>query len=83
MTIAAEKQLEYIGETRGIADHDHDMIHELSKRFDAVWRFDRYIANARDPTDLKGFWNKLRKREQENVSQLKKLIAKHAAGGCC
>ena len=34
-----EKSTEHIGETKSVANHDHDMIHELSKRIDAVWRF--------------------------------------------
>jgi len=32
MALAAEKELEHIGETCGVADHDHDLIHDLSKR---------------------------------------------------
>jgi hypothetical protein len=82
MSMTAEKQMEHIGETQGIADHDHDMVHELSKRLDAVWRFDQYIANANDKKDLKEFWEKLKQQEIENVGQLKKLIARHAAQGC-
>lgn len=82
MNQSAEKQLEHIGETRGIADHDHDMIHELSKRLDAVWRFDQYIANASEYDELRAFWAKLKEQEMENVEQLKHLVARHAAGHC-
>jgi hypothetical protein len=82
MNTSAEKQLEHFGETKGIADHDHDMIHELSKRLDAVWRFDQYIANAEGHEELKKFWIKLKEQEVENVEQLKHLIARHAAGHC-
>ena len=46
MTLAAEKELQHLGETQGCADHDHDMVHELSRRLDAIWRYDQYIANA-------------------------------------
>jgi hypothetical protein len=41
MTLAAEKKMEHIGESCGCADHDHDLIHELSKRLDAPWRYDQ------------------------------------------
>jgi hypothetical protein len=51
MRFAAEKEMEHIGETQGAADHDHDMIHYLSKRLDSIWRLDRYIANAERQTD--------------------------------
>jgi hypothetical protein len=46
MSLAAEKELKHIGETHGVADHNHDLIHDLSKRLDALWRYDQYIANA-------------------------------------
>ena len=41
MRLAAEKELAHIGESHGAEDHDHDMIHELSKRLDALWRYDQ------------------------------------------
>ena len=30
----------HIGDTKAIANHDHDLIHEMSKRLDGVWRYD-------------------------------------------
>ena len=36
MTLAAEKEFKHIGETMGCADHDHDLIQDLSKRLDAL-----------------------------------------------
>ena len=41
MTLAAEKQIEHVGETAAMADHDHDLVHELSKRLDAIWRYEQ------------------------------------------
>ncbi len=41
-----------VGKTKAIRDHDHDMIHDLSKRLDAVWRYDQYIENADKFPDL-------------------------------
>ena len=46
MATAAPKPIKHIGESKAVANHDHDMIHELGKRIDAVWLFDQYIANA-------------------------------------
>lgn len=42
-----QKEVEHIGETKGIQDHDHDMVHELSRRLDAIWRYDHYIAKRK------------------------------------
>ena len=82
MTLAAEKELQHIGESRGCQDHDHDLVHELSKRLDALWRYDQYIANAANDPELQEFWQDVQKQEGANVRRLKRLIAKHCQKGC-
>lgn len=80
MRLAAEKELAHIGETQGAADHD--MVHELSKRLDALWRYDQYVANAAGQPDLQSFWQGLKEQEQMNVRRLKELIKAHCAADC-
>jgi hypothetical protein len=82
MRFAAEKEMVHIGETHGAADHDHDMIHELSKRLDSVWRMDQYIANAEGDINLQNFWRDLKRQEQRNVERLKEFVAEHCAKHC-
>jgi hypothetical protein len=82
MRLAAEKEMAHIGETHGAADHDHDMIHELSKRLDAIWRVDQYIANAESDPKLQDFWRELKEQERQNVGRLKQLVAEHCAKHC-
>lgn len=82
MRIAAEKEIAHVGETQGAANHDHDMIHELSKRLDALWRYDQYIANAEGKSDLQRFWQDLKQQEQRNVQRLKELVSDHCRSGC-
>ncbi len=82
MRFAAEKEMEHIGETQGAADHDHDMIHELSKRLDSVWRMDQYISNAEGDINLQNFWRRLKSQEEENVKTLKTFVAEHCAKDC-
>ena len=74
--------IEHIGETQGIANHDHDMIHDLSLRLDALWRYDQYIANARGNRSLIAFWKKIKDQETSNIKSLKRHIASHAKKGC-
>jgi len=74
MALAAEKELEHIGETCGVADHDHDLIHDLSKRLDALWRYDQYIANAEGRPALQALWSDLKCQEIENVRRMKQVI---------
>lgn len=82
MRFAAEKEMAHIGESHGAADHDHDMIHELSKRLDALWRYDQYIANADGMIDLQNLWRDLKSQEEQNVRRLKEMIGEHCRNDC-
>lgn len=82
MTTTTEQPVEHLGASRAVANHDHDMIHELSKRIDAVWRFDQYIANAEEDQELQELWRDLKSQEQKNVQRLKQLVAKHIDRDC-
>ena len=82
MAMTTEKEYEHIGETRGCKDHDHDLVHELSRRLDGVWRYDQYIANADGQADLQKFWRNVKAQEQKNIEQLKKLLVQHVQSNC-
>ena len=82
MALAAEKEFEHIGETCGCADHDHDLVHELSKRLDALWRCDQYIANAAGRGPLQEFWRAIKTQELTNIKRLKELIGEEIKKGC-
>ncbi len=82
MTLAAEKELEHIGETKGSEDHDYDLICELSRRLESLWRCDQHIANANGHTGLQAFWREIKHQEQTNIKKLKQLIAEEIKKGC-
>ena len=82
MSTVAEKEMEHIGETKGAQNHDHDMIHDLSNRLDALWRYDQYTANAAGDEELKNFWQDMKEQEQSNVKRLKELVKKHTSKDC-
>lgn len=82
MSSKQEKATEHYGETELIRNHDHDLIHELSKRLDGVWRYDQYIANAKDAPHVKAFWTELKKQEIKNVERLKELVGEHVRKDC-
>lgn len=82
MTLAAERQMEHIGETHPMKDHDHDLIHELNKRVDAVWRYDQYIANAEDKSELQDFWRQVKTQDQTVINTLRELIQKEVQQNC-
>jgi hypothetical protein len=81
-TLAAEKELKHLGESQGIADHDHDLVHELSRRLDAVWRFDQYIANAENRPELQKIWHEMKAQEFANIKQLKRLVEEEVRKDC-
>jgi hypothetical protein len=82
MQTTAEREMQHIGESKGAENHDHDIVHELSKRLDTVWRLDQYIANAEGNSSLENFWTKLKQQEQENVKQLKKFVKEEVQKDC-
>ncbi len=82
MSLIAEKELEHLGQSAGCADHDHDLVHELSRRLDNLWRYDQYIANAEWRLRIVEFWEELKEQEVANVRRLKELIAEEVRGGC-
>ena len=81
MTLTAEKEIEHIGESCGCADHDRDLVHELSKRLDSLWRCDQYIANAEGKQQLIEFWQEVKQQEQVNIRRLKQLLAEEIHDG--
>ena len=70
-----------IGKTSAIRDHDHDMIHDLSARLDAIWRYDQFIENADKFPELKKFWQESKEQEIKTVEKLKELIRDHVKMG--
>ncbi|MGB3654984.1 MAG: hypothetical protein WBA41_27780 [Rivularia sp. (in: cyanobacteria)] len=74
---AYQKEVAHLGESRGVKDHDHDMIHDLSRRLDALWRYDQYIDNARGYKSVEAFWEKVKQQEKDNIKELKKLLSEH------
>ena len=72
-----QKEVAHLGESRGIKDHDHDRVHDLSRRLDALWRYDQYIANAEGYESIQAFCRKVKEQEKENVVELKKLLSEH------
>src|SRR5947207_15134904 len=82
MALSAEKEMAHIGESCGCADHDHDLIHDLSKRLDALWRYDQYVANADGKPALQTFWRDMKRKELENVKRVKQLISEEIKQKC-
>ncbi len=68
------RKFEKIGRSSGCADHDHDLIHDLSSRLDSLWHYDQYIDNAVGHSNIQKFWETVKSQELDNIDQLKNLI---------
>jgi len=79
----AERESKHIGKTSGCTDHDHDLIHVLSSRFDSLWRYDQYTANGDWRDGLKQFWTEKKAQETTTVNRLKELTTDEIRNGCC
>jgi len=82
MTLAAEHQMEHIGESSGCADHDRDLLKELSRRLDFLWRCDQFIANADGKPKLQTLWRDLKSQELKNIKRMKDLVAAEIETEC-
>ncbi|TVQ51788.1 MAG: hypothetical protein EA377_11625 [Phycisphaerales bacterium] len=82
MTLTAEKEYQHIGETAGATDHDFDLVHELTRRLETLWRCDQFIANASGKPELQKFWREIKQQEQQNVKRLKELICDEVKEEC-
>ncbi|HTR42546.1 MAG TPA: hypothetical protein VMH87_13110 [Pseudomonadales bacterium] len=80
--MVAERDARRFGKSNGTENHDHDLIHELGKRLDALLRYDQYIANANGDVELQNFWRVLKQQEQENVRRFKEFVAGHIEKNC-
>lgn len=82
MPITSDTEYKHIGETSGCKNHDHDLVHELSRRLDGVWRYDQYIANADGQQELQEFWREVKSQEQNNIKRIKQLLTQQIENKC-
>lgn len=68
MFLAAEHDYEHLGETAGIADHDHDLIAELNRQLDALLCDHQYIANAEWRGELRQFWEECKVQDHQSFA---------------
>ena len=76
MATANQQAEQHIGETKGVPNYLHDLVHDLSSRLDAIWRYDQYVANAKaggNKEQIK-LWSDLKKSDMKIVERLKALL---------
>lgn len=59
---------------------NHNLIHELSVKLDALWRYDQYIQDAKTngcPDRCCELFQKIKEDVQKHIEMLKEEIARH------
>jgi hemolysin-activating ACP:hemolysin acyltransferase len=69
-----EQSIEHLGDDEAASNYRHDLVHELSRTLDAVWRYDQYIANAQGKPEAQKVWKKIKKQTKDNALQLESLL---------
>lgn len=61
-----------------LKNHNHDLIHALSEKNDAVWRYDKeYLKNAEGCERCVNLWRQLKDDDDRHIEILKEEIKKH------
>lgn len=77
MANTANQSEQHIGATKGVSNHVHDLIHDLSIRLDAVWRYDQNMANADKAGNKEAsqLWADLQQTDLKNIDKIKSLLS--------
>jgi hypothetical protein len=82
MATSTTKRAKNGGSTQGCQAYALDLIHELSKRSQALGQYDQCLANAEGHPHLQEFWRTLKRQDQEYLQRLKDLVEEEIRNGC-
>ncbi|MPZ13133.1 MAG: hypothetical protein GEU73_01685 [Chloroflexi bacterium] len=67
--------------TAAVSDPIHNLIQTLSVKLDAVWRYDKYLADCRDDQSCGQIYRKMKDDDLEHVRMLRDEIDRHCREG--
>lgn len=56
-----------------------DLLQDLCRRRDSLWRYDQYIANCDGDTELRDHWCAIKTQEIRTIKTLKELLVQRVA----
>lgn len=63
-------------------DHNHDLVHAITKKNDAVWRYQKYyLKTSQGCEHCTSLWNKLIEDDNKHIEMLKEEIERHVKEG--
>jgi len=61
-----------------LKNHNHDLVHSLSEKCDAVWRYKNdYLKNSEKCSSCIKMWEKLMEDDEKHIEILKEEISRH------
>ena len=81
METVVENPKEHIEAPEALKLHDHDLVHELSRRLDNLCRYAQCIARAEGDAEVQRTWRDLERQELSNIRNLKELMASRIEKG--
>lgn len=65
-----------------LKDYNHDLVHALSEKNDAVWRYKKdYMKNAEECTHCVNMWKKIMEDDEKHIEMLRDEIQNHSKEG--
>lgn len=83
MASSAARELDHFNQNQDIESHDQDLVQELNKRLEALWRHKHYVAHASGNTELQKLWCDFKRQEQEKVCRVQLSIAEEILEYSC
>jgi len=56
---------------------NHDIVHQLSEDLDSLWRYKKYLKDARGCKNCVAMWKKFIKADEEKVKMMREEIGRH------
>jgi hypothetical protein len=64
-----------------LKNYNHDLLHSLSEKSDAVWRYKKeFLKNASGCDACAKLWKKLMEDDEKHIGMLKEEIERHVKG---
>lgn len=62
-------------------NHTYNLIKAVSKKAQALWRYDQYLKDSGDCIECQNLWKKLKGEDSAHLAEMKKLLASHLGSG--
>jgi len=62
-------------------NHIYNLAKALTKKSQAVWRYEKFIKDSDGCPECEELWRELKEEDEEHVEKMKKILTSHAKAG--